>query len=226
MATFPCGASIRTPGPWGAASRCGWSSSVPGRGRRCASGSRPPPRTCWSARRPRSAACNCRQLAVGVAFERLEIGCRREMAVRDVEAHGADFGLRRGETRDRHRLGIQPGLGIAFVQMDGGVADHGREDDVRAGPLDLADHGQEVLSLGAQPQIGVAYHLAAFFAQEFAHDFVGFARVDVVRSHEVEAAPVFGDQIFAEREAILIGGRACIDHVRGIFEAFVEGRIP
>ena len=69
-------------------------------------------------------------------------------------------------------------------------------------------------------------HNRAVCSQKLAHDAIGFARIDVVRADEVEAAAVIVDQEAAKGEAVLVRGGAGVDDVRRGLEALVQGRIP
>lgn len=156
----------------------------------------------------------------------LEIGRGGDVMLADIRAHRLDLGLGGGEAGDRQLLGVEAEVVEGLIEEHGRLADHRREDDVRAGGPDVAHDRIELLTPGIERHIHLADHFAARLIDEGAHDAVRFARIDIVGADEIETRAVILREIGEQRQAVLVGRRSRIDDVGREFETFIKRRIP
>ena len=148
------------------------------------------------------------------------------MGFADIETHRPQFGFGRGQAGDRHAPRVETRVGIGLVEEARAATHDGRKDDVGSGLIDVAHDRQEIPLPRLDVEVALRHHDPASARQELADETVGLARVNVVRTNQIEAWPVGLHQIAAKLDAVLIGSRARVDDVGRKFEAFVGRRIP
>src|SRR6185436_9885570 len=159
-------------------------------------------------------------------LDTLEVWCGGDMAASDVGSHQPDLAFRGGEAGDRYHLRIKARIAVSLVEIGGGLADNRRKDHVRTAIAYIPHQQAEFRGTRSQIEIMLANDFAVPLTKQLPHDAIGFPRIDVVGTDEIEARAVGFEEKVDELDAVLVGRGTGIDDVGRVLEALVEGRIP
>ncbi|EEF22267.1 conserved hypothetical protein, partial [Ricinus communis] len=143
-------------------------------------------------------------VAVARGVDRLEIGAAGVVAFGQPDTHFGYLFLAGAQACDRHFLRIETGVRVGLIEHARGLADHGREDEVRLLGLDVLHDGREGAFLRVEMHIALA-HLgtALTVVHEVAHDAVRLVGEDVVAADQVHPRAETGRHVVGEQGAVL-----------------------
>src|SRR4029077_15544224 len=98
---------------------------------------------------------------VCAALDPLKVWCRCDVPRAYIEAHGRDFGFRRGQAGNGHLFRIEPSIRVGLIKKDRSLPDHGGKDRVGPKPFDVLNDRQELLAARAEIDIALADDRAA-----------------------------------------------------------------
>src|SRR6185437_14918690 len=128
-------------------------------------------------------------------IERAEISRGRDMTVAILRADGGDLAFDHRQARNRPPPAVKARVRIHAIKPTRRLADNGGEHNIGFTRGDVSYDRLEFVVAGDHRHVFLSNHLAAAALDQIPHDPIRFARIDVVRADEVEAAAAVLDEV-------------------------------